>query len=246
MAKRRMFSLDIVNSDDFLDMGVGSRELYFQLGMNADDDGFITPKRVMRMVGATDDDLRVLVAKRFILPFENGVIVIKHWRTNNYIQSDRYQETRHVELKQKLYLNENKDYTDRATKVPLLNPKRIQNVYKKDTQVRLGKVRLGKNKVSNDTVEMQSIYDHFILQFGKDSSKYKLTEKRKLKLKARLKDAGADMLRAAINNVAGSAWHMGDNDRGWTADLDFIIRSYEQVEKLSQMGESNKIVEYKI
>ena len=89
MSQRRMFIPEIVSSDEFLTMPVSSRELYFQLGMNADDDGFIQPKMTMRIVGATDDDLKVLLAKRFLLIFESGVVVIKHWLIHNMIRGDR-------------------------------------------------------------------------------------------------------------------------------------------------------------
>lgn len=85
-----MFSLSVVGSDEFLDMPVSARELYFQLGMYADDDGFVSHKRVQRTCGATNDDMKVLVAKRFVIPFESGVIVLRHWNENNYIQKDRY------------------------------------------------------------------------------------------------------------------------------------------------------------
>lgn len=90
MANRRMFSLSVVGSDQFLDMSAATRELYFQLGMYADDDGFVSPRKVQRLCGASEDDMRVLVAKRFIIPFESGVIVIRHWNENNYLQKDRY------------------------------------------------------------------------------------------------------------------------------------------------------------
>lgn len=94
------------------------------------------------------------------------------------------------------------------------------------------KIKTKKDIVPNGTVEqVRLVYDYFIKRFNKNPNTYKLTDKRKLKLKQRLKDAGDEMLRRAIDNVADSGWHMGDNDRGWTADLDFIIRSYEQVEK---------------
>ena len=93
MANRRMFSKEIVGSDQFLDLPVSSRELYFQLGMYSDDDGFVSPKKVIRMVGSSEDDIKVLMTKGFIIPFESGVIVIRHWKENNYIQSDRYKPT---------------------------------------------------------------------------------------------------------------------------------------------------------
>lgn len=93
MAKRRMFSIDVVGQDAFLDMPTEARELYFQLGMYADDEGFVSPKKVMRVVGASDDTIKLLVAKSFIHPFKTGVIVITHWNQNNYIQNDRFTPT---------------------------------------------------------------------------------------------------------------------------------------------------------
>ena len=85
-----MFSADIVNQDNFLDMPIDSQLLYFHLGMLADDEGFVSPKRIMRMIGASEDSLKLLLAKGFVIPFESGVIVIKHWKQNNYIQKDRF------------------------------------------------------------------------------------------------------------------------------------------------------------
>ena len=94
MADKRMFSLKIIDSDSFLDMPVSTQNLYFHLSMRADDDGFINkPKTIMRITGTKDDDMKLLVAKKFIIPFENGVVVIKHWKIHNYIKSDRYKET---------------------------------------------------------------------------------------------------------------------------------------------------------
>ena len=112
MAERRMFAKSIVLSDAFLDMPLGSRCLYMTMSMVADDDGFVnTPKSIMRQCGATEDDMKVLIAKKFIIPFESGVVVIKHWRINNYLRSDRYHETNYTEEKKILRIKENKAYT---------------------------------------------------------------------------------------------------------------------------------------
>ena len=107
-----MFSPQIVESEEFLTMPISSQALYFHLGMNADDDGFIQPKITMRQVGSTDDDLKVLLTKRFLLPFETGLVVIKHWLIHNLIQKDRYHPTRFQEEKKRLFIKENKAYTD--------------------------------------------------------------------------------------------------------------------------------------
>ena len=86
-----MFTQKITESDAFLEMPMSSQALYFHLCMNADDDGFVkNPKSIQRTVGCNDDDLKLLIAKRFILPFDTGVIVIKHWRMHNLLRKDRY------------------------------------------------------------------------------------------------------------------------------------------------------------
>ena len=94
MAKKRMFSLDIIDTDLFQEMPQTSRLLYYELCMRADDDGFVgSPKKIQRMVGCSEDDFKVLISKQFIIPFETGIVVIKHWKIHNYIQKDRYKET---------------------------------------------------------------------------------------------------------------------------------------------------------
>ena len=135
-----MFSKTIIDSDTFLDMPLSAQALYFHLSMRADDDGFINnPKKIQRMIGASDDDCRLLIMKQLIIAFDSGVIVIKHWRLHNYIQKDRYKPTLYQNEKSTLELDESKVYT-----------KCIQDVSNVDTQVRLGKVRLGKVKESED------------------------------------------------------------------------------------------------
>ena len=99
MAERRMFSKTIVDSDAFLDMPVSTQCLYFHLSMRADDEGFVNnPKRIQRMVGMSDDDMRILIAKQFIIPFESGICVIKHWFIHNYIRNDRFKSTNCIEV----------------------------------------------------------------------------------------------------------------------------------------------------
>lgn len=113
MADRRMFSKKIIDSDAFLDMPLTTQALYFHLSMRADDDGFVSnAKRIKTMIGASDDDLKLLIAKRFVLTFESGVVVIKHWRIHNYIQNDRYTPTTYVEEKATLSLDAKNAYTE--------------------------------------------------------------------------------------------------------------------------------------
>jgi hypothetical protein len=145
MANRRMFAKTIIDSDAFLDMPPSTQVLYFHLAMRADDDGFINnPKTIMRIVGAKDDDIKLLVAKRFIIPFDSGVVVIKHWRIHNYIQKDRYTETKYIEEKNQLIINKKNGYS--LKQIGLLDDEN-DNVYILDTQDRLGKDRLGKDRL---------------------------------------------------------------------------------------------------
>ena len=138
MAERRMFAKRIIDSDAFLDMPLSTQSLYFHLSMRADDEGFINnPKRIQRMIGASDDDCKLLIAKGFILVFETGVIVIKHWKIHNYIQKDRFKPTICSEEKKEIVTEEDGTYTQCT-----------RNGYALDTQVSIGKVSIG--KVSKD------------------------------------------------------------------------------------------------
>lgn len=113
MAEKRMFAKTIVDSDAFLDMSLSTQALYFHLSMRADDDGFINnPKKIMRMIGASDDDLKILIAKRFVLTFETGVIVIKHWRLHNTLRKDRYKPTIYQEEFLQLKMKDDGAYTE--------------------------------------------------------------------------------------------------------------------------------------
>lgn len=152
MAERRMFAKTIIDSDAFLDMPLSAQALYFHLSMRADDDGFINnPKKIQRMIGAADDDLKLLLMKRFVIGFESGVVVIKHWKIHNYIQKDRYKPTIYQEEKAKLCEKDNKAYTEDIPALPAAEPDEtpacIQPVSIPETQVRLGKVRSGKERL---------------------------------------------------------------------------------------------------
>ena len=154
MAERRMFAKTIIDSDAFIDMPMSARLLYYDLGMRADDDGFVnSPKKIMKFSGASDDDLRILSAKKFIIPFESGVVVIKHWKIHNYIRKDTYTETKYKGEKALLYTDENNAY---STTNPLLNsgeetPSTIRgrDVDEPSTQVRLGKVSIVKDSIDS-------------------------------------------------------------------------------------------------
>lgn len=143
MAERRMFAKTIVTSDAFLDMPATARCLYFTLAMFADDDGFVNnPKSIMRQVGSTTDDMNILIAKKFVLVFDSGVIVIKHWRIHNYIRGDRKHDTKYEDEMAMLTVDKNGAYT---TCQPVDN-QLTDNCH---TEVRLGEVRLGKDTSNN-------------------------------------------------------------------------------------------------
>lgn len=146
MAERRMFAKTIIDSDAFIDMPVTARLLYYDLAMRADDDGFVnSPKKIMRMIGASQDDLSILIMRKFIIPFDSGIVVIKHWRIHNYIRKDMYHETKYKEEKETLSLDENNAYTLQHRDEPVTELLQTCNepVTSPSTQVRLGKDRLG-------------------------------------------------------------------------------------------------------
>ena len=141
MAEKRMFAKSIIDSDIFIDMPTSARLLYYDLSMRADDDGFVnSPKKIIRMTGASDDDLKILILKNFIIPFETGVVVIKHWRIHNYIRKDTYKETVYRKEKSMLAISKNKTYF-------LTNKESQRSVDEPSTQIRIDQNRLDKNRI---------------------------------------------------------------------------------------------------
>ena len=140
MAQKRMFSLSVVDTDQFLDMPISSRLLYYELGMRADDDGFVDNfKKILLFTGLKEDDLKVLIAKQYVLPFDSGVIVIRHWRMNNYLRNDRYKSTQYQEELRKLSVDDNLVYQMDTTGIP-------GGIHSID------KNRLDKNSIDNNRV----------------------------------------------------------------------------------------------
>ena len=137
-----MFSKDITEHDSFLEMPLSTQSLYFHLGMQADDDGFVSPNRIMRMIGAQVDDLKILITKKFILAFADGVVVIKHWKLNNYLRVDRYRCTKHKENMALIKEKSNGSYSWYTTGIPDVIP-----------VVDAGKVRIGKVSTTETSSE---------------------------------------------------------------------------------------------
>lgn len=155
MAERRMFAKTIIDSDVFLEMPLSTQALYFHLAMRADDEGFLNnPKRILRTIGAAEDDLRVLIARNFILIFETGIIVIRHWKVHNYIQADRFKKTSCIEERALISVSDNVYSLDTECiqDVSKLDTKCIQDAYSLDTQVSLGKDSLGKDSLEKEHV----------------------------------------------------------------------------------------------
>ena len=180
MAERRMFTDKITESDVFLDMPLSTQALYFHFCMNADDDGFVkNPKRIQRMLGASDDDCKLLVLKRFVLPFESGVIVIKHWRMHNLLRKDRYKPTEYIEEKSMLKIKENGAYTfDENQGFPLLATSWQPNDNQLAPQYSIGKDSIDKNSINTicevpeaDTTQKEEIFIKLILN---DNTYYEL------------------------------------------------------------------------
>lgn len=200
MAQKRMFDKSITNSDDFLDLPDSSQILYFHLSMNADDDGFVNNwKSIIRMTGTKEDDLKILIAKQFVIPFESGVIVIKHWRINNYLRNDRYKETQYKDELACLITGKNEEYL-------LKNTSGIPTVYP-------DKNSIDKNSIDKDSKEREVA--HTRSEYGW----VKLTDQQYNKL---LQDLGEEELKRCIQYVDEAAQQTGNKNK-WK-DWNLVIR----------------------
>lgn len=210
-----MFAKTIVLSDAFLDMPLSARCLYFTLGMFADDDGFVnSPKGIMRQCGASEDDLKVLLLKRFLLAFDSGVIVIKHWRINNYLQKDRYVETKYRNEKATLTVDQNGAYTENQTRPELES----SSMYTQDayTQDRLGKDSIDKDSIGED-------------RKGDYKGKTKFSPPTLEEVKAYCKERGNHVdAERWFDYYTSNGWKVGKNQmKDWRA----AVRTWERDEK---------------
>ncbi len=231
MAERRMFAKAIIDSDAFLDMPLSTQALYFHLAMRADDEGFVSnPKKIQRMIGASDDDLKVLISKQFVLVFDTGIIVIRHWKIHNYIQNDRRKETLYKNELAMLNTDDNKIYQPLDTSC-------IQNGYILDTQDSIGKNSIGKlsivedsigkntQSVSDDTdyrTKVQRIVDAWneigvspVKKLSPSSKRYKM-------LLARMKDYSEEDILQAINEVKMSSFLQGSGK--FIIDFEWFVK----------------------
>lgn len=184
-----MFNKSLVASDAFLDMPLTTQLLYFHMGMEADDDGFVgNPKRIMRMLGVQDDDLKILVSKRFIIPFDSGVCVIKHWRMNNMIRKDRYNHSSYTKELTLLYLNENSSYTLENTGIPAVNH-RLTDGQPRIEENSIVKNSIEKNKTLYGDQKFQEFWNVYPRKVGKGVA---WTKWKQLKLSAEEKQQVID------------------------------------------------------
>jgi uncharacterized phage protein (TIGR02220 family) len=245
MAERRMFAKTIIDSDAFLDMPLTTQALYFHLSMRADDEGFINnPKKIMRMIGASDDEFRLLQAKSFIIPFDSGVCVIKHWRIHNYLRNDRFKPTVYVEEKSQLSVKDNRAYTLNPGQVNLGIPVGIPNADQMETQYRLGKVSVVEDSIEEYRGEefseeppdderpapppthtpyeqIKNLYNEICKSLSKCTA---MSEARKKCIRARF-SSGYKMedFKRLFEKAEASSFMRGANSRNWRASFDWLI-----------------------
>ena len=248
MAEKRMFTQKIVDSDAFLDMSLSAQALYFHLNMRADDDGFVNnPKKIQRMIGASEEDMNVLIEKRFVLVFENGVIAIKHWRMHNLLRKDRYTPTLYQEQFSQLEMKKNGAYTEKRLE-PLktadseetkttCQPNGNQMATKwqphgNQMAHRIDKDRIDKDRIDKDSKEVKEeksitckqVVDLFHSICISYPSVRTLSDSRKKAIKARLNTYSIDDFRTLFEKAEASSFLKGSNDRNWSANFDWLIK----------------------
>jgi uncharacterized phage protein (TIGR02220 family) len=192
MARKRMFDLDIINQESFFDMPMETKALYFLLGMEADDEGFISPKKVLRLYGGTEDSLRVLATRGYIIPFKTGVIVITDWKRNNYLDKNKVKPTIYTSEKEQLFYDDNtqKYYISSEKVKPKLN--QSSEKVKPKFNESLTKVNAEENSIEENSIVYNNIYnveDIIAYLNNKLKTNYKTTTKSTItKIKARLKE----------------------------------------------------------
>ena len=251
MAERRMFSSKVVCSDAFCDMPFSAQALYYQLNMEADDDGFLNrAKRIQGSLGAAESDLSLLLEKRFVLGFKNGVVAIKHWRMNNQIRKDRYTPTQYQDEFNSLVIRPDGAYTEKEkeTAVDVLATKWQPNGNHLATQVRLGKDRLGKYSIEGEgelgigdanprpqekekpsCQQIVNLYHSICKSFPSVRS---ISASRQKAIKARLNTYSLDDFKAVFENAEASSFLKGANDRNWTATFDWLIKDQNMAKVL--------------
>ena len=234
MASRRMFSLQVVDTDKFIDMSISARLLYYELGMRADDDGFISsPLKIIRSVGCSVDDLKLLVAKGYVISFDSGIIVIRHWKMNNYIQKDRYKKTIYQDEAKTLSLTDDVYNTDTDC---------IQTVY-------TGKDRIGKDIISSSTsvdrqppFDYQSVIESFNTVCTSLPKVQKLTDKRRKAIcsAAALLD---DMTFEDVFGIVERSDFLTGRSGVWSCGFDWIMKPANMTKIIERNYDNKPITE---
>ena len=277
MAQKRMFDKIITNDDNFLEMPNSTQALYFHLSMNADDDGFVNNwKSIMKITGTKEDDLKILISKSYLIPFDSGILVIKHWRINNYLRGDRYRPTQFQKEFNMLENHENKAYQLKSEwstiGIPLVNPDKIRidkNRIEKnreeensieDTKMSLKTDKIDKmslktdNLSSNDSLAIASpiptenkkdVFNNFLNIYNEECTNLpkclKITEKRKVTINKCLKEKiDEELFREICIKANQSNFLIGENDRNWKADFDFVTRSDKAMQILEGKYENRQ------
>ncbi|WP_075574320.1 MULTISPECIES: replisome organizer [Tissierellia] len=229
MADKRMFSLKIVDSDLFLDMPLSSQCLYFHLSMRADDDGFVdNPKKIIKIIGANEDDLKILITKGFVIVFERGIIVITHWKINNYIRNDRRKETMYITEKQSLTQTENGAYI-KLENLGIPNDNQVSTICPHS----IGKGRL--DKVSIDKGRGEKENQAAPVSFYGKYQNVRLTEEEYHKLKDKLQSHTDTMIEKLSRYIKSSGKYYKDH-------YVTILNWYEEdKDKLRQKGLNKKM-----
>lgn len=280
MAQKRMFDKIITNDDNFLEMPNSTQALYFHLSMNADDDGFVNNwKSIMKITGTKEDDLKILISKSYLIPFDSGILVIKHWRINNYLRGDRYRPTQFQKEFNMLENHENKAYQLKSEwstiGIPVVNPDKIRI-----DKIRIDKNRIDKNREeensidsntkmslktdkmslktdnlsSNDSLAIASntktenkkeVFNNFLNIYNEECTNLpkclKITEKRKIAINKCLKEKiGEEVFKQICIKANQSDFLIGENDRNWKADFDFVTKSDKAMQILEGKYENRQ------
>lgn len=242
MAERRMFTQKIVDSDAFLDMPLTAQALYFHLNMRADDDGFVNnPKKIQRMIGAAEDDLKLLIAKRFLLAFENGVVVIKHWRMHNLLRKDRYNPTQYQEQMEQLLLKGNGSYTENIEIPTIETPdNQVATTWQPHDNHMATQDRIGEDSIGKDRIEYDGIMDAFNSLCPSLPAVKSLSEARKKAIRARLSSYTIEDILEAFKKAESSDFLKGKNNRNWQANFDWIIKDANMAKILDGNYDNHK------
>ena len=280
MAQKRMFDKIITNDDNFLEMPNSTQALYFHLSMNADDDGFVNNwKSIMKITGTKEDDLKILISKSYLIPFDSGILVIKHWRINNYLRGDRYRPTQFQKEFNMLENHENKAYQLKSEwstiGIPVVNPDKIridkiridknreeenreeENSIDSNTKMSLKTDKMSlktDNLSSNDSLAIASttktenkkeVFNNFLNIYNEECTNLpkclKITEKRKIAINKCLKEKiGEEVFKQICIKANQSDFLIGENDRNWKADFDFVTRSDKAMQILEGKYENRQ------